>query len=408
MPEPAATTAEVWKDLRPLLDRELSRLPDKYRVAVVLCDLEGRTRQDAAHLLGIPVGTLSGRLTTARRRLALRLTRHGVALSSTGLVAVISESTGSACIPVPLVVSTVKAVTAVAAGQAAAGIVSAKVAALMEGVVKSMLLTNLKSMTIVLLAATLFGGGGTLLTIQALGGEPKGARQVIPAQAGAAHDEQAKPDKKTKNEPDKPATKTYGFLGVILNGESDPKQALVHEVFPDSPAAKAGIQAGDVLLKVGDVQVQDPNEAVKILKASKPGDQVTLYFKRENKEMKAAITLGEWPAEGTDRPTAKEKKEAKEEKARGYLGLILRDDADNGTVVVQEIAPDSPADKAGIKPDDIVVRVDDVRAKDAGEVVKGLANLKAGDKVRLRIKRDGKGIDVTVTAAKRPADFGKM
>src|SRR5262249_42961899 len=45
MPEPEASASEdVWRDLRPLLDEELSRLPDKYRVPVVLCDLEGRTR----------------------------------------------------------------------------------------------------------------------------------------------------------------------------------------------------------------------------------------------------------------------------------------------------------------------------------------------------------------------------
>src|SRR5262249_8370875 len=51
----------AWEDLLPLLDQELSQLPDKYRVPVVLCDLEGHTRREAARRLKVPEGTLSGR-----------------------------------------------------------------------------------------------------------------------------------------------------------------------------------------------------------------------------------------------------------------------------------------------------------------------------------------------------------
>src|SRR5436190_11531891 len=62
-----------------MLDRELARLPMIYRVAVVLCELEGRSRKDVAGQLGLPEGTLSSRLAKARRLLARRLTRAGVA-----------------------------------------------------------------------------------------------------------------------------------------------------------------------------------------------------------------------------------------------------------------------------------------------------------------------------------------
>jgi RNA polymerase sigma factor (sigma-70 family) len=71
MPEPEAVVEpDVWSDMRPLLDQELDQLPDKYREAIVLCDLQGKTRKEAARQLGVPEGTLSGRLTTARRMLA--------------------------------------------------------------------------------------------------------------------------------------------------------------------------------------------------------------------------------------------------------------------------------------------------------------------------------------------------
>src|SRR5262249_53173666 len=66
MPEPEFIEKGCCDNLEPLLDQELSRLPDKYRVAIVLCDLEGKTRKEAARHLNIPEGTLSTRLMTAR------------------------------------------------------------------------------------------------------------------------------------------------------------------------------------------------------------------------------------------------------------------------------------------------------------------------------------------------------
>ena len=131
-----------WADMRPVLDEELSRLPDHYRAVIVLCDLEGRTRKEVARQVGCPEGTVASRLTRARAMLAKRLTQRGVALSVAALAAVFSQKIASAGVPASVLTSTIKAASLCAAGQAA---VSLKVAALTEGVLKAMLVTKLKA-----------------------------------------------------------------------------------------------------------------------------------------------------------------------------------------------------------------------------------------------------------------------
>jgi RNA polymerase sigma factor (sigma-70 family) len=70
----------TWRDLRLVLDEEVSRLPEKYRAPFVLCYVEGRTNQEAARELGCPEGTVLSRLARARQRLRANLTRRGITL----------------------------------------------------------------------------------------------------------------------------------------------------------------------------------------------------------------------------------------------------------------------------------------------------------------------------------------
>lgn len=167
MPEPVAGDRELWNDLQPLLDRELSRLPDNYRVVVLLCDLEGKTRKQAARQLGVPEGTVASRLTRARTMLAKRLARYGLAVTGGTIAAVLPQQALSASAPPSVVSSTIKAAILVSAGQAA-GTISAGVAALAEGVLKTMLLAKLKHVTATLLVVVgLTGVAGLIYRTQA-------------------------------------------------------------------------------------------------------------------------------------------------------------------------------------------------------------------------------------------------
>jgi RNA polymerase sigma factor (sigma-70 family) len=165
---PARDSADevLWRDLRPVLDEEIDRLPEKYRAPFVLCYLQGHTNEEAAEQLGCPKGTVLSRLARGRERLRARLVRRGLALAAAGVVTALSEKAASASVPAALVSSTVNAALPFAAGTAAAGLVSAPVAALTEGVLHTMFLTKVKTAAAALLALAVLGTGASVVSHQ--------------------------------------------------------------------------------------------------------------------------------------------------------------------------------------------------------------------------------------------------
>jgi RNA polymerase sigma factor (sigma-70 family) len=166
IPEPAAKSGDPdATELRSLLDRELERLPEHYRLPVVLCELEGRSREEVGRQLRIPQGTLSSRLAKARRLLARRLKQRGLALPSGALALSMAADAVAAC-PPELIGSTVRAALPYAAGQAAG--LSPSVAALCQGISKMLFIARLKGVAQGILLALLIAGlGGALLALGA-------------------------------------------------------------------------------------------------------------------------------------------------------------------------------------------------------------------------------------------------
>ena len=157
MPHPEVAPPEA-QDWRPLLDAELTRLPEKYRAAVVLCDIEELSRREAARQLGLNEGTLSSRLATARRLLARRLARYGLAVSGGALASALAGGAARAALPAPLVTGTVRAAALVAAGQLAG--LATPAGLLMKGVLTTMFVHKLKVGTAALMVAVALGATG--------------------------------------------------------------------------------------------------------------------------------------------------------------------------------------------------------------------------------------------------------
>jgi RNA polymerase sigma factor (sigma-70 family) len=141
-------------DLAVVLHEEVDRLPNYYRVPVVLCDVEGRTYEEAARHMGCPVGTVRSRLARGRRRLRDRLIRRGLAPSAGFLAAALAAEAATAAMPANLVGSTIRVATRILAGGATtAGEVSASVLEITEGVRTMMFLNKLKLVSAALLTA---------------------------------------------------------------------------------------------------------------------------------------------------------------------------------------------------------------------------------------------------------------
>lgn len=150
-----------WDEVEPLLDQELTGLPERYRLPIILCDLEGRLRTEVAASLGCSEGTLSSRLTRGRRLLAERLKRRGVRLSGAAIALLLSERAN--LLAEPLIRATVPAaLSAVSASSAVSFAVSPNVAALATGVMKSMFLKKLQTVAVATFVAFAFAAFAAL------------------------------------------------------------------------------------------------------------------------------------------------------------------------------------------------------------------------------------------------------
>jgi RNA polymerase sigma factor (sigma-70 family) len=203
------------REAHAILDHELARLPDKFRIPLVLCYLEGLTQDEAARQLGWPAHTLKTRLEQACERLRARLAARGLAPSAALIATLLAGGSASGAVPAVLFDSTIEAAIRVAAGDTAASVVSAQVAGLTKGVLQAMLLRNLA--VAVLLLVTVCLGAGILLC-------PSLAQDPQPDVKGPKQAEK-QPGKRPMPKSTGPGTLLFAREGGLVALNPDGKQA---------------------------------------------------------------------------------------------------------------------------------------------------------------------------------------
>jgi RNA polymerase sigma factor (sigma-70 family) len=190
----------VHRELAEKLDAALRRLPSKFRSPLVLCYLEGHTHQEAARELGLPPGSISRRVTRGLELLRERLANSGLCLSHQALVGLLANGSWRAIVERSLAETTARAGLLFKLGAwTAVGTASTRIITLAEGVLRTMILANLKIVMVGVVAVGLLGAGGALQGRRLGGGDShsEGQDSVVQLGGGAAP---AAPDRPMNSE----------------------------------------------------------------------------------------------------------------------------------------------------------------------------------------------------------------
>jgi RNA polymerase sigma factor (sigma-70 family) len=234
------------REAHTVLDQELARLPDKFRGPLVLCYLEGRTREEAARQLGWSPSILKSRLEQARDRLRRRLASRGIALAGVLAASLVDGATASAAVPAVLLDSTVQAALVVAAGGTAASVVSAPVAALAEGVMKAMLLSKLRIILVLAVVLAVPAAGGLVYRTQGAGlaaaADPPAKTKPATDDTGAAA---RKALEQVAGQPDSAIARLFKHRIAVQTGFTEFKEGCrieITEVWGSRPQIEVGGQ----------------------------------------------------------------------------------------------------------------------------------------------------------------------
>jgi serine protease Do len=210
------------------------------------------------------------------------------------------------------------------------------------------------------------------------------------------------------------------WLGVYLqNLSSDLKEAmdlgseegvLIAGVAEDSPAEEAGLEEEDLITKFDGTQVKTSSELTKLVRKHSPGDEITLKLVRDGKTKTLTVVLGKQPKDKRlglkettpllnfsgvpDEPGLYSfsmfsgnrigvRVQNLTEQLGSYFGV-----EDGQGALVTEVEEDTPAEKAGLKAGDVIVKVDGDDIQGTGDLVEAISEKEKGDKAEITVIRD--------------------
>jgi len=198
---------------------------------------------------------------------------------------------------------------------------------------------------------------------------------------------------------------THGHIGIGIAdvtpenakffGDTAAMGAVVTQVEPDSPGAKAGLQIGDVISEIDGHQVNDSGELQVTVGQKKPGTTISLKVLRDGKTLTVPVSLEELGSRSDD---GDRKPGEGSGKMRWGLGLgnltpevrdQLQTPQDIHGAVVEQVQPGSPADNAGLQQGDIILEVNRHKVQSSGDVQQALSNVAKGQDALLLVWSNG-------------------
>jgi S1-C subfamily serine protease len=215
-----------------------------------------------------------------------------------------------------------------------------------------------------------------------------------------------------------------GFLGVRVQSidgglaealnRKDGEGVLIGQVTDDSPAAKAGLAKGDIIVRIGTDDVSSPSDVRRVVRNHEAGDKVEVRYLRDGKTHDALVELSKAPRDDRMRHV----RELRFQKERGYLGVVTQPlSGDLGTffgvkdgegALVSEVVKDSPAAKLGLKPGDVIVQVNGTKTEDPGELSRAVRDISEETSVEVVWIRDKKEKRGQAAIELRESSFGGL